>query len=78
MAKRTDPYLKPQKDAKGKLTGDFECSACGTMFRPHPTKQSALTDEFTTHKRLSHPQERKPREDVNQAAARVVREATEY
>jgi hypothetical protein len=46
------------------------------MFRPHPTKQGALVEEFNSHMRLLHP-ERKSREDFSQAAARIVREATE-
>lgn len=32
---------------------------------------------FIEHVKSDHPSERKPREDVNQAAARVIREATE-
>ena len=75
MAKRSDPYLRPCKDARKRPTSDFECSVCGTVFRPHPTKPGAITEEFTAHLRLSHP--RREKEDVNQAAARIVREATE-
>ncbi len=72
MAKRTDLYLKRHRDAKGKMTSDFECSMCGIVFRPHPKNQGALTEEFTTHKRLAHSQ--KTREDVNQASTRIVRD----
>jgi hypothetical protein len=71
------PHLAPVK-IKGKFTGDYKCSLCDTNFRPHPTNQGVMATEFAAHVGTAHHrQKRKPREDVNQAAARVVREATE-
>jgi|HubBroStandDraft_1064217.scaffolds.fasta_scaffold255323_2 hypothetical protein len=70
------PHLDETFDRDGKFTGSYKCSACKVEFRPHPTKQGAMTDEFNEHKRLVHPV-KKPREDFSQAAARIVREATE-
>jgi hypothetical protein len=69
-------HLVPVKDRDGKFTGDYKCSLCDdTVFRPYPGKQSVLNEEFNAHKRLSHPPQKS--EDVNQAAARIVREATD-
>jgi hypothetical protein len=63
----------------GKSTGFFKCSLCEIEFSPDLNKPGAMREEFTNHLFLSHstPKAKKPREDVNQAAARVIREATE-
>jgi hypothetical protein len=76
MAKQR--YLKPIKDLNGKFTGYYRCSQCKVRFKPHPSNQEAMTQEFFAHLRDAHPPKKKAaREDVNQAAARVIREATE-
>jgi len=56
--------------------------ACGAFgwVRPYPSlggkdAEAELKDVFAQHICAQHPRERKPREDVNQAAARVVRES---
>jgi hypothetical protein len=46
-------------------------------FRPNPAKPDEMNFTFGQHKATSHPAKNKTREDVNQAAARTIREATE-
>ena len=75
MAK--EPHLISVK-IKGKVTGDYKCSRCDTVFRPHPVGQGVMAREFALHLAQVHKRpKRKPRADVNQAAARIVREAKE-
>jgi hypothetical protein len=69
-------YLKPVKDINGKFTGYYHCSKCRVRFKPHPFDQGIMTQEFSAHLREAHAPKQKPREDVNQAAARIVSEAT--
>jgi hypothetical protein len=59
----------------GKLTDIFQCSLCGIEFRPHPTLRTAMVQEFKDHLRAVHDARGKPREAVNQAAARIAKEA---
>ncbi|MGB6687083.1 MAG: hypothetical protein WBE76_04505 [Terracidiphilus sp.] len=61
--------MKPLKDRAGKSIGDYECSACHITFRPDPNSQESMRQEFTAHLTLSHPSEKKQREDVNRAIA---------
>jgi hypothetical protein len=66
--------------------GSFEgwkCTACGWL-RPNPhliakNQISSLEvgEAFDAHQCAKFPLLKKPREDMNQAAARIVREATE-
>jgi hypothetical protein len=55
----------------------YECSKCGKMIDAPPDDPETLEKLFIRHVKSEHPTERKPREDVNRAAARVVQEATE-
>lgn len=64
MAKPTDPHLKPQKDAKGKLTGDLNALFAIQYSARIQHKPGGVTEEFSAHKMLSHRQQKK--EDVNQ------------
>jgi len=68
MAK--EPYLKPSKEHRE----FFQCSVCELAFKPNPNDQGEMIRLFNEHLRIVH---KEPREDVNQAAARIVREATE-
>ncbi len=57
------------------------CGACGWV-RPYPRlggkdADAELKEAFAQHVCAQHPRERKPRQDVNQPAARIVRKATE-
>lgn len=59
----------------------FTCSDCGWA-RPYPRlgaeyPDAELKDAFDQHVCDQHPRPKKPREDLNQAAARVVSEAAE-
>jgi hypothetical protein len=72
-----EPHLLSVK-IKGKFTGDYKCSFCATVFRPHPSDQGVMAREFAIHVEEAHLNpKRKPREDFSQAAARIVREATD-
>jgi len=60
----------------------WACSACKWL-RPNPrlvdaskTPAQDVKDAFDAHTCAKHPGHQKPHEDVNQAAARIVREAT--
>jgi hypothetical protein len=59
-----------------KHPGFSECSLCGELFKANPADQNEMTRTFIAHKLAKHTV-RKPREDFSQAAARIVREATE-
>ncbi|MGO9952886.1 MAG: hypothetical protein ACLPN1_11850 [Dissulfurispiraceae bacterium] len=67
---------KPQLKPVNGHPGYFGCSACGVAFKPNPNDQGEMTQLFIEHLRICSGK-KKPREDVNQAAARIVREATE-
>jgi hypothetical protein len=68
--------LEREKDRNGKPTGCYVCSLCGERFKPNPANHGEMRTTFRVHVGAKHSGET-PREDVNQAAARVVREATE-
>ena len=68
--------LKPINDEEGRFTGTYECSECGWAFKPKSPDEGELVRSFNEHQQLAHPK-KNPREDVNQTAARIVREATE-
>ena len=72
---RRGPYLQQIKDADGKLADIFQCSLCGIEFRPHPTIPTAMAQEFKVHLHAIHYARGKPREAVNQAAARIAKQA---
>lgn len=72
-----EAQLVSVKDRKGKFTGNYRCVLCDMEFRPDPAKPASMHQEFQTHLQQAHPSRKKTREDVNQAAARIVREATE-
>jgi hypothetical protein len=66
-------YLKPIV-VDGVWVGEYECSVCQMRFRPDPSDPGKLSREFGVHEVAGHPTKR---EDFSQAAARIVREATE-
>ena len=47
--------LHSVKDATGKFTGFYKCSACDAEFKPHPLKPEAMSQEFTSHIMRHHP-----------------------
>lgn len=53
----------------------YECSKCGKMIDAPENEPQTLEKLFIEHVKSEHPS--KPREDFSQAAARIVREATE-
>ena len=55
----------------------FVCSQCRKMIDAPPYDPQALAKLFIEHVKSDHTSEQKPREDFSQAAARIVREATE-
>ncbi len=69
-------FPKRRNDDDGKWLY-YECSKCGKMIDAGSDAPVTLEKLFIEHVKSDHPSERKPREDVNQAAARVIREATE-
>jgi hypothetical protein len=50
----------------------YECSKCGELIDAKHEDKEGLEKLFLAHVKSNHP----PREDVNQAAARIIREAT--
>jgi hypothetical protein len=77
MANRDDLIWKQEAAFAG-----WGCKKCGWLLsnprfaNTKPWPQDVL-EAFDAHVCAEHPKPKKPREDVNQAAARVVREATE-
>lgn len=69
-------FPKPRNDDDG-IWLYYECSKCGKMIDAKPDDPEHLKRLFMEHVKSDHAKEIEPREDVNQAAARVVREATE-
>jgi hypothetical protein len=69
--------LKRHHDEDGRPTGLYECSICGELFKPNPANQGEMRTTFVIHRETAHKAQKKPREDVNQAAARVVKEIAE-
>jgi transcription elongation factor Elf1 len=65
---KDEPHLKHARNIDF-----FGCSMCGLAFKPNHNDQSEMVRLFHEHVRAVHPT-KKPREDVNQAAARVVRD----
>jgi hypothetical protein len=47
--------LQSVKDANGRFTGFYSCSACDAEFKPHPLKLEAMSQEFTSHAMRQHP-----------------------
>ena len=47
--------LNPAKDAKGISTGFFECSLCGELFKPNPSKPLEMQITFNQHLEKAHP-----------------------
>ena len=72
MAKK-QVFLKPIIYPDGRWIGAYECSVCEKRFQPDETDLGKLSREFAVHERAQH----RKREDVSQAAARIVRQATE-
>jgi hypothetical protein len=72
----TDSVVLRREYANGKPTGFYYCSVCNDLFKPNPENPNEMRTTFEFHVRAAHAA-KKPREDVNQAAARIVREATE-
>jgi hypothetical protein len=70
MAKEAS--LKRHYDEVGKPTGLYERSPCGELFKLNLEDQNL---GFKLHAEAAHKAKKPRREDVNQAAARVVREA---
>jgi len=68
--------LEREKDKSGKPMDSYLCSLCGDRFKPNPQNHGEMRTTFRLHVLAKHSGET-PREDVNQAAARVMREATE-
>jgi hypothetical protein len=68
--------LKSIKNKDDKSSGDYECSLCSERFRPNPNDPGEMAKTFNAHTATRHPG-MKVHEDVNQAAARIIREATE-
>jgi hypothetical protein len=68
---KAKPVLKPVRDPD--YPNDGECSFCGQRFRPDPNDPGKLSREWGKHQD-SHSS---AKEDFSQAAARIVREATE-
>jgi len=50
------PHLRAVKDAQGKSTGAYECSACEKKFLPNPFKQDEMNTLFQRHKAAIHPE----------------------
>jgi hypothetical protein len=69
-------HLTAAKNRKGRFSGYYKCSLCQAEFRPNLNNLGEISKMFAAHLRLSHPDDKKPLEDVNQAAVRIVREAT--
>ena len=68
-------FLKPVMAGK-RWAGTYECSRCGIRFKPDLNDPGKLSREFTVHHLDKHGR-RQGKEDFSQAAARIVREATE-
>ena len=60
----------------GQPTEFYYCSECKELFKPNPSNHGEMRQTFRFHVAAKHKPTR-GKEDVNQAAARVVREATE-
>jgi hypothetical protein len=57
------PWLQAVK-ANGKWTGDYQCSACGEIFRPDPEKPFEMADRFGPHIATRHPEALKRAERI--------------
>jgi hypothetical protein len=49
------PWLQ-QVRANGKWTGEYQCSACGEIFRPNPENPFEMADRFGPHIAIRHPE----------------------
>jgi hypothetical protein len=54
----------------------YQCSKCRALIDAKRDDKEALQRLFIEHVKSAHPVKKNPREDVNQGAARVVKEAT--
>jgi hypothetical protein len=70
-------HLVAAKDRKGRFSGYYKCSLCEAEFRPNLNDLGEMSKTFAAHLRLSHPDDKKPSADVNQAAVRIVRKTTD-
>jgi hypothetical protein len=64
-------HLTAAKTRKGRFSGYYKCSLCEAEFRPNRNDLAEMSKMFTAHLRLAHPDDKKPREDVNQADVRI-------
>ena len=62
--------------SRSSLGRHAEGNLCEAEFRPNPDHLGEMSNMFAAHVRLSHPDDKTIREDVNQAAARIVRKTT--
>jgi hypothetical protein len=56
MNRMTDPKVRLKavmeaRNGRSNWTGVYECSACGTIFRPGSNDRGKLLEEFEAHKR---------------------------
>lgn len=75
MAERV--CLKPSADRKGRFSGYYECSLCGSKFRPNPKNPGEMLASFKTHTKFSHPREIALTENVNPPAPPITTEPKE-
>jgi hypothetical protein len=68
--------LTPVNDDDGNRVY-YECSKCRVMFVPEPNDADLMPRLFKEHLASEHSSKRKPRADFSQAAAQIIREATE-
>jgi hypothetical protein len=68
-------HLVVVRDAKGAPTDYYRCTLCNAEFLSDLQKPGEMAINFAVHVGHSHRGSRKVREDVSQAAARIVREA---
>lgn len=69
-----DARLTAAKDRSGRFSGYYKCSLCEAAFRLNPKNLGELGITFAAHVKLSHPADKAARVDMNQAAARTIKE----
>jgi hypothetical protein len=55
MTNSQKPWLQAVK-ANGQWTGQYQCSACGEIFRHNPDKPFEMADLFSPHIAVRHPE----------------------